>query len=270
MTNAQRIERLAGKEPPYDVNDLREIVAALRGEGGCPWDIEQDHKSIRRDLLEETYEVVEAIDNDDPSLMREELGDLLLQIVFHSQIEAELGRSDFDGVVNDICAKLIRRHPHVFGSVVAETSEQVLENWDAIKSEEKQRITLASKLNAVPRQLPALMRAQKIGKKTSFFDFADKDEVLAKLNEEALEVAEAIKSGNPDEVEEEVGDLLFTAVSLARHCGVDAEKALTLATDKYISRFARLETVATERGLDVTNTPQSELDAIWNEIKNRT
>ena len=189
MTVAEKKKMLLDKAAEgYGFEDLITVVEVLRSEEGCPWDREQDHKSIRRDFIEETYEVIEAIDNEDPVLMQEELGDLLLQVTFHAQIEKEAGKEGIDGVVNNICVKLIHRHPHVFGNVVADTSEQVLDNWDKIKVEEKHRDTLTSQLKAIPRQLPALMRAQKVGKKVSFFDFANADEVLSKLDEEKTAV----------------------------------------------------------------------------------
>ncbi len=266
-TQKEKIEYLAKKGKGYTFDDLCLLTDVLRGDGGCPWDREQTHKSIRKDLIEETYEVIEAIDNEDPVLMQEELGDLLLQVTFHAQIEKEQGREGIDGVVNDICAKLIHRHPHVFGSVVAETSEQVLDNWDKIKVEEKHRETLTSQLTAIPKQLPALMRAQKVGKKVSFFDFANADEVLAKLYEESDEVKGAVASGDAAAIEEEVGDLLFTAVSLARKLGVNAEEALVGATNKFIDRFSRLEAEVEKEGGDIREMSMSELDAVWDRIK---
>jgi tetrapyrrole methylase family protein/MazG family protein len=266
-TQKEKIEYLAKKGDGYTFDDLCLLTDVLRGEGGCPWDREQTHKSIRKDLIEETYEVIEAIDNEDPVLMQEELGDLLLQVTFHAQIEKEEGKAGIDGVVNDICVKLIHRHPHVFGSVVAETSEAVLDNWDKIKVEEKHRDTLTSQLNAIPKQLPALMRAQKVGKKVSFFDFADADEVMAKLYEESNEVKSAIASADAAAIDEEVGDLLFTAVSLARKLGVNAEEALGRATDKFIDRFSRLEAETEKQGADIREMSMSELDAIWDRIK---
>ena len=268
-TQREKIEYLAAKKSGYTFDDLCILTDVLRGEGGCPWDREQTHKSIRKDLIEETYEVIEAIDNEDSVLMQEELGDLLLQVTFHAQIEKEAGKEGIDGVVNDICVKLIHRHPHVFGNVVADTSEQVLDNWDKIKVEEKHRDTLTSQLKAIPRQLPALMRAQKVGKKVSFFDFANADEVLSKLDEEKKEVTDAISSGDAAAIQEEIGDLLFTAVSLARKLGVNAEEALVGATDKFISRFERLEQEAQKQDLDIRDMSMAELDAIWDDIKHK-
>ena len=157
----ESIKYLATKNEKYSFDDLCLLAKLLRSEGGCPWDREQTHKSIRKDIIEETYEVIEAIDKEDPALMREELGDLLWQVVFHAELEREEGRSDMSDIIHDICSKLVHRHPHVFGTVVADTSDVVLSNWEKIKTEEKQRNTVTSKLESVPPALPALMRAQK-------------------------------------------------------------------------------------------------------------
>lgn len=262
-------EYLATKKEKYNFDDLCLLADLLRREGGCPWDREQTHKSIRKDIIEETYEVIEAIDNGDPELMREELGDLLWQVVFHAQLEREEGRADMSDIIHDICAKLVHRHPHVFGTVVAETSDVVLSNWEKIKTEEKQRNTVTSKLKSVPPALPALMRAQKVGKRAPFFDFANADEVLAKLDEEVGELKEAVASGDKQAVSEEFGDVLFTAVSLARKLGVDAEETLTFATEKFISRFSRLEEAVIAEGKDVTALSMAELDEIWDKIKHQ-
>jgi len=258
---------LATKNEKYSFEDLCLLAKLLRAEGGCPWDREQTHKSNRKDIIEETYEVIEAIDKEDPELMREELGDLLWQVVFHAELEREEGRADMSDIVHDICSKLVHRHPHVFGSVVAETSEVVLDNWEKIKTEEKQRNTVTSKLQSVPPALPALMRAQKIGKRAPFFDFADAEEVLAKLEEETNELKAAISSENMADIDEEFGDLLFTAVSLARKLGIDAEESLTKASEKFIRRFSVLEAEVIAEDKDITALSMAELDAIWDRIK---
>lgn len=263
----KNIKYIVNKKTSYNFDDLCLITTILRSERGCPWDKEQTHKSIRRDLIEECYEVVEAIDCEDPCLMQEELGDLMLQVTMHAEMEREAGRPGIDGVVNDICAKLIHRHPHVFGDIVADTSDKVLENWDKIKTEEKHRDTVTSKLRAIPMQFPALMRAQKVGKKADFFDFKDAEEVRLKLAEESNEVREAEKTGDKEAIFEEIGDLLFTAVSLSRKLGVDAEEALNAATNKFIARFETVEKEAVAAGLDVQNMSQEQLDAIWDRIK---
>lgn len=253
----------------YGFDELVLVMELLRGEGGCPWDIEQTHKSIRKDFIEETYEVIEAIDTEDPVLLREELGDVLLQVAFHSQIEREEGRFDIYDVTNDICVKLIHRHPHVFGEVKVNNSDDVLVNWDKIKGEEKHRETLTDKLRAIPPMLPALMRAQKVGKKASFFDFETADAVFDKLYEEIEEVREAMKSGNEEQVAEEIGDLLLTVTSLARKAKVDSEEALSYATDKFIDRFEKVENFVNSKGQRVEELTMPELDAVWDELKHK-
>lgn len=261
-----KVERLLSAER-YSFEDLCEIVTILRSNVGCPWDKEQTHKSLRKDFIEETYEVIEAIDTEDPKLLREELGDVLLQIVFHADIEHEEGRFDIDDVANDISAKLIHRHPHVFGELKLDNSEDVLANWDKIKGVEKQRNTLTDKLRSIPPMLPALMRAQKVGKKASFFDFPTVEEVYAKINEEIEEVKEAAQSGNKDAVMEEMGDLLLTVTSLARKLGVDSEQALFNATNKFLDRFEMVENAVLEQGKNVENMSMPELDEVWDSIK---
>lgn len=271
LTSAQRNEKvdyLLGKDV-YGFDDLVLVMQLLRSEGGCPWDIEQTHKSIRKDFIEETYEVIEAIDTDDPVLLREELGDVLLQIAFHSQIEREEGRFDIYDVTNDICVKLIHRHPHVFGEVKVNNSDDVLVNWDKIKGEEKHRDTLTDKLRAIPPMLPALMRAQKVGKKASFFDFETADAVFDKLYEEIEEVREAMKNGEQRDIDEEIGDLLLTVTSLARKAKTDSELALTNATNKFIDRFEKVENYVTEHGQSVEELTMTELDAVWDNIKHK-
>ena len=261
-----KIDYLLSKDR-YTFEDLVLVVEMLRGEGGCPWDREQTHKSIRRDFIEETYEVIEAIDTEDPVLLREELGDVMLQVTFHAQIEREEGRFDIADVTNDICVKLIHRHPHVFGELKLDNSADVLENWDKIKGVEKQRNTLTDKLRSIPPMLPALMRAQKVGKKASFFDFETVDAVYDKLNEEIAEVKAAAESGENDAVMEEMGDLLLTVTSLARKLGVDSEEALFRATNKFIDRFEKVENAVIAQGKNVENMTMTELDEVWDSIK---
>ena len=263
---AERIKRLLTAQR-YDFDDLVEVVTILRSNLGCPWDKEQTHKSLRRDFIEETYEVIEAIDTDDPKLLREELGDVMLQVVFHADIEREEGRFDINDVANDICVKLIHRHPHVFGELKLDNSEEVLENWDKIKGVEKQRNTLTDKLRSIPPMLPALMRAQKVGKKASFFDFESVEDVYKKLNEEIAEVREASEGEDRDAVAEEMGDLLLTVTSLARKLGVDSEQALYNATNKFINRFEKVENAVLEQGKNVEEMSMTELDEVWDRIK---
>ena len=268
MTIEEKIQYLKTKEH-YDFEDLVLLVEVLRSEQGCPWDREQTHKSIRKDFIEETYEVIEAIDTDNPVLLREELGDVLLQVVFHARIGEEEGAFAVADVTNDICAKLIHRHPHVFGDVVAETSEKVLSNWEVIKSEEKERKTVTDKLRAIPPMLPALMRAEKVGKKAKCFDFGDADAVMDKVCEELTEFSDAWREADPAAMEEEMGDLLLTITSLCRKLKIEPEVALNRATDKFIDRFERVENAVLENGKSMDEMTMSELDAIWDEIKHK-
>ena len=266
MTVAEKKKYLLEKES-YGIDDLILVVEVLRSEEGCPWDREQTHKSIRKDFIEETYEVIEAIDTENPVLLREELGDVLLQVAFHTQIEREGGGFELSDVANDVCAKLIHRHPHVFGDVVAETSDKVLANWEVIKSEEKERKTVTDKLRSIPPMLPALMRAEKVGKKASCFDFPDADSVMLKVEEELAELKAAIEKNDAENIEEEAGDLIFSIVSLCRKLGVEPEVALNRATDKFISRFASLEDAVIAQEKDITKLSMTELDAIWDQNK---
>ncbi len=265
----RKVRYLLEKNAAYTVDDLITVVEILRSEGGCPWDREQTHKSIRNDFIEETYEVIEAIDTDDPVLLREELGDVLLQVVFHARIEQEQDVFGMDEVANDVCEKLIHRHPHVFGTVEVENSAEVLRNWEAIKSDEKSRVTVTDKLRAIPPMYPALMRAQKVGKKAACFDFGTTEEVYAKLDEEIAEVKAATESGDQDAISEELGDLLLTVTSLARKLGVKSEEALYHATNKFIDRFEQVENAVLAQGKDMESLTMPELDAIWDEIKHK-
>ncbi len=270
----ETVDYLTSKKEAYSFDDLRAVTEILRSEGGCPWDMEQTHTSIRRDFIEETYEAIEAIDNDDSVLMREELGDVMFQVMFHARIEEEQGRFDVGDVVNDVCVKLIHRHPHVFGIVIAEDTAKVLENWEKIKGEEKtERKTITDKLRAVPPSLPALMKAVKVGKKASVLDFADASAVVDKLYEELEELRAAIEADKNDTVEsghgvyEELGDLLLTVASLARFLNIDPEQALNSATDKFIGRFEKVENKALSMNLEMSEISGSDLEDIWNKIK---
>ncbi len=268
MTTDEKIRFLVEKEQ-YNFEDLILLLEVLRSDKGCPWDREQDHKSIRKDLIEETYEVVEAIDTDNPELLREELGDVLLQVVFHAQIETEKNCFDIHDVANDICAKLIHRHPHVFGTVQADTSAQVLSNWEKIKSEEKERKTVTDKLRAIPPMLPALMRAEKVGKKAKCFDFTDAQEVMDKVCEELTEVTQAMDAEDHGQIEEELGDLLLTITSLCRKLHVEPEVALNRATDKFIERFANVEHAVLQQNKSMDELNLDDLNRIWDQIKQK-
>jgi tetrapyrrole methylase family protein/MazG family protein len=226
------MSELLAKEK-YDFTDLCDVVTILRGEGGCPWDREQDHHSIRKGMIEECYEVVEAIDRDDAALLREELGDVLLQIVFHSDIENDAGRFNIHDVANDECVKMIHRHPHVFGQVKADTSEQVLANWEVIKTEEKQRVSLADQLQAIPPMLPALMRAQKVSKKTDAGAELSSGDVLSDVAQTVERLKATIDS---EEQKKLMGDILFDLTTACRKLGLEAEEVLTTATERVIAK----------------------------------
>src|SRR6266446_9727394 len=220
---------------------LCEIVAKLRAPGGCPWDREQTHESLLPALIEEAYEVTEAARAKNDAHFREELGDLLLLVVMHAEIAQESGRFNIDNVLQEISDKLVRRHPHVFGTSDARDSGAVLKQWEAIKREEKKNDL--HYLASLPRALPALQRAQKAQSKVARvnFDWTDLHDVIAKVEEELGELKQAIQSDDLPSIEDEIGDLLFAVVNLARKCKLDAESALQSATDKFVARFNRLE-----------------------------
>ena len=251
----------------YTVKDLEEIVRILRAPGGCPWDAEQTHESIRRNFLEEAYEAVEAIDEGSAEHLREELGDVLLQIVLHARMEEEQGRFDLNGVADGICRKLIYRHPHVFGEVKVSGTGEVLSNWEDLKRKEQGQETNTDALSAVARSLPALWRAEKVQKKAkkAGFDWPDVSGALDKLFEEIEELKTAVAEGS--NVEEELGDLLFSAVNVSRFVNVDAEQALTKATDKFIDRFRKVEAQAKAEGRPMEAMSLAELDALWERAK---
>lgn len=261
----QVIESLLSKEE-YDFYDLCDVVKVLRSDVGCPWDREQNHKSIRNDIIEETYEVVEAIDNEDLVLLREELGDVMLQAVFHSVIEEEKGSFDIDCVTTDICKKLITRHPHVFGDIKVENTSQVLENWDKIKSTEKSRDTVYSSMRSIPPMLPALMRARKIGSRAAKvgFDFPSLDDVFSKISEEIQELKQSI--GTTDAFEE-LGDILFSVVNVARMLNINPEEALNYSNNKFIERFGLMEKMVSSDGRVLSQLSISELDDYYNKAK---
>lgn len=256
----------------YTLQDLLEIMRLLRSPEGCPWDREQTHESIRSDFLEETHEAVEAINLRDAEGLKEELGDVLLQVVFHAQIEAEEGRFDFGDVVDGIAKKLIVRHPHVFADASADSSAQVWKSWDAIKRQTKGGKTQADLLRAVPRSLPALMRAAKVQSRARRvgFDWPDVSGALEALDSERAELGQAMASGDAREIEEELGDLLFSAVNVSRFLHTDAEQALTLASDKFIRRFTAVEELAARQGVDMASAPLSELDRLWEQAKKQS
>ena len=259
------------KKPSTAANDFQrlcEIVAQLREPGGCPWDREQTHASILPQLIEEAYELVGAVQANDTANLREELGDLLLHIVMHAEMAREAGTFDIHDVIAEISEKLIRRHPHVFAQSDAKDTGAVLKQWEAIKHEEK-KDTHEHYLDSLPVALPALMRAQKAQKKAARvnFDWEHLDDVVAKVDEELGETKTAMTNRDEPAVEDEIGDLLFAVVNLARKNGLDAEGTLQKATDKFVTRFNRVEQELKASGKKLGEANLAELDAIWNRIK---
>lgn len=247
---------------------LCEIVAKLRAPDGCPWDREQTNETLLPGLIEEAYEVAGAVRaGDDPNL-REELGDLILLAVMHAQIAEEAGRFNIREVLQDVTAKLIRRHPHVFGESGVRDTDGVVKQWEAIKREEKNDAD-GHYLSTLPAALPALMRAQKAQSKAARvnFDWTEIADVIAKVDEELAEAKEAIASRNPNAIADEIGDLLFAVVNLARKSKLDAETVLQGATGKFVSRFSQVEDELRARGKKLGEVGLEELDAIWNQVK---
>ena len=255
------------RKETYSLQDLIEILRILRAPGGCPWDRAQTHLSDRRNFLEEAYEAAEAFDRDDPALMCEELGDMLMQVLFNIHIEEDAGRFTTDDVTDHICKKLIFRHPHVFGTAAADTSEEVLVNWEALKRQEKGQQTTADAMDAVARSLPALWRADKLQSKAAKagFEFADVSGALDKLDEETAELRQAVRAGT--NVEEELGDVLFAAVKVGRFCGVDPETAVNGTCEKFIRRFRAMEEAAAAAGRSLSDMTLEEMTALWNGAK---
>lgn len=255
--------------PHYGINELLQIMQVLRSENGCPWDKEQTHASIRQDLLEECYEAVEAIDCDSVPMMREELGDVLLQVVFHCQIEAEQSHFTFEDICDELCRKLVVRHPHVFGQVQVSSSEDVLRNWDAIKQETKQQSTASETLDSVCKALPALMYAQKLGKRAgrAGMDWNSAKDAFAYIRRETDELEHAMAQGSQAEIEEELGDLLFSCVNTARHLHIDAETALRGAANKFLRRFKETERLVLADSHQMSDLPLEVLDTYWAQAK---
>lgn len=253
----------------YKFEDLIEIMKFLRAPGGCPWDREQNHKSIRKNLIEETYEVIEAIDTDDKDLLKEELGDVLLQVVFHAEMENEIGSFNIDDVCDGICKKLIIRHPHVFGNVQADTSDEALSSWDNVKMQTKSQKSQYEAMESVSKALPSLMRSTKIQQKAAKvgFDLEDVNGAFEKLTEEVSELKEAINEKDNEHQAEELGDVLFSVVNVARFLKIDSEEALYKACDKFSERFRKVELLAKERNIDMSSATVKELDSLWEEVK---
>lgn len=253
------------------LTELAELVERLRAPDGCPWDQEQDHKSLMPHLVEEAYEVLEAIQLGDMHKLAEELGDLLLQVVLHAQIASESGAFDLSEPIRQITAKLRRRHPHVFGDVSVSDSAQVLHNWEAIKEQERAGQAVDSLLATVPRNMPALLQSYKIQQKAARIGF-DWDSIAgawAKVAEERTELAVAVTAGDPDKISEELGDLLFAVVNVARFLAVEPETALLGTITKFRHRFAYIEEQALAAGKELDDYTLAELDIWWEAAKKR-
>jgi len=252
------------------INRLREIMHTLRSPGGCPWDQEQTHLSLLPHLIEEAYETVAAIRSGDIPHMEEELGDLLLQVVFHAELGSETGSFDFDSICEGISNKLVRRHPHVFGEATAETSAAVLVQWDAIKAAEKGASgEKRGYLDDIGRGFPSLLRARELQKKAAKvgFDWPSPAPVMDKVREELEEVVVEIEAGQKERLGEELGDLLFSVVNLARHHGFDAETLLAATNDKFVGRFHEVEIALAAQGKTLAEATLEEMDAAWNAVK---
>lgn len=250
---------------------LTEILVKLRGPDGCPWDKEQTHKTIQPHLLEEAHEVVETIDHGDFVAFKEELGDLLVQIFFHSQLASEAGRFNVNEVAQATCEKLIRRHPHIFGDTKAKDTKEVLENWEKIKAKEREGKKKNSLLDGLPKALPALVQAFRIGEKTSRvgFDWKDQTGPLEKIKEELAELDESLVGKNKNEIEHELGDLFTALANLSRHLQIDPETALRKANQRFIARFQWIETTARSQGRNLQDLSPAEWDRLWEEAKQK-
>jgi len=259
------------RHPEFD--RLVDIMARLRAPGGCPWDRAQSREDLKTYLVEETYEVLDAIDRKDDAHLCEELGDLLLQVVFHAEIAREAGAFDIEAVCRGINEKLVRRHPHVFGEVQADTPDQVLQNWEAIKKQEKAEKSGSgeepSVLQGVPKVLPALLKAYRLQQKAARvgFDWEERRQVEEKVKEEWGELNEAVASGDQAHVREELGDFLFALVNLSRFLKLDPEDALQEANAKFMRRFVSLEEMARSQGRDLHGMSLAEMDALWDQVK---
>ena len=255
----------------YDYEALKGVIRKLRAPDGCPWDREQTHESLKRYLIEETYEALEAIDTGDPEKIRDELGDVLLQVLLHAEIASEKGQFNMDDVVHGVAAKMIARHRHVFGDADASTAEEVVTLWDSIKKAEKGHASHAQNLRDVPPHLPALMRGYKVQHKASKagFDWDHIDGAWEKVREEMAELEAAAAAGNRAHMEEELGDLLFAVVNVSRFMDIQPELALTGTIEKFIRRFAAVETLAGQDGNRLESMSLAEMDTLWDRVKER-
>lgn len=253
----------------HDVYDLIRIMERLRGEGGCPWDSEQTHTSLREYVIEEAYEVVETINNDDMDALADELGDLLLQVVFHSQIGKEEGYFNFWDVTSNICNKLIHRHPHVFLNNRANDASEALKSWNDMKAEEKSINSYTDRLKDIPKSLPSLMRSYKVQQRAADvgFDWNDISGAVEKLYEELDEVMKELKNKDKDSLENEIGDLLFAVVNVCRFVDINPENAINRAIEKFVERFEFIEAEGKRAGMDLKSMSLEEMDLLWNKAK---
>lgn len=254
----------------YNFNDFLKIMKKLISKDGCPWDKVQTHESLKKYMIEECYEVLDAVDNNDDKNLCEELGDVLLQVVFHAQIAENRGAFNINDVINNVSEKMINRHPHIFSDACADTPEEVLDNWESIKKREKGYNSKTDILKSVPKSLPALIRAEKVQKKASMskFDFDSLDSAFEKLYEETEELKAVINKSDSKKMEE-FGDLLFSAVNISRFLKLNPEFALTNAIEKFINRFEYIENALSAKGIDLEDADLTEIDALWNESKNK-
>lgn len=257
------------KKEKYTFEDLTELMAKLRSEDGCPWDKEQTHESLKRYMVEETYEALEAIESGDDTMIKEELGDVLLQVVFHSQIAKEEKRFDSEDVIDGICRKLIERHTHVFGEDIARDSEEVLKNWDKIKNKSKGLNSHTEKIMKIPKTYPALLRSLKIQEKAAKagFDWDEADGAIEKTMEEIDEFMNACKEGDKKAIRAEMGDLFFSLVNVCRFLDIEPEITLNETSDKFIRRFSFIEDECQKAGLVMEEMTLAELDSYWDRAK---
>lgn len=264
-------------EKRADINKLEKLVARLRGENGCPWDREQTRETLKPMLIEEAYEVLDALDSKDPAELKDELGDLLFQVVFHAQISKEKGEFDLGDIIDRSHDKMVRRHPHIFGNADLKTSGDVLKNWEDIKAAEKGVPSSShpeserSLLDGIPSKLPAMHRAYQMTAKASRvgFDWEKLEDILKKLQEEASELLEAQAHGDSKQITDEVGDLLFAAVNVARFLGIDPETALSHSNRKFYRRFRHVESTIKKQGREMKHASLSEMDVHWEEAKKK-
>lgn len=253
----------------YGLEDFIRLIDVLRGPGGCPWDIKQTHESLKHNVVEEAWEVVYAINEGSEAHLREELGDLLMQVIFHASISKEHGGFTLDDISDEAVKKLVHRHPHVFGSVKADTPDEVLTNWDAIKRADRGQQSAASAMDGIPRGLPGLMRSEKIQSKAAKygFDWPDVSGAMDKLREETAELQEGIDAGDIENIKEEIGDALFSVVNVARFYKLDTEECMHAACEKFIRRFRYLEEGAAREGLRLEDMTLGQMERIYQEAR---